>query len=320
MTTDDAVQYQFASLLMPGRHGMVELRHLRYFLAVVDHGTTARAAEATLVAQPSLSRQLRRLEAELGLPLFDHSGARLRLTSAGRQFAPVARDLLARATAAQEAARALSTGQVSRISIAAPVTTIADVIAPFIATTSAQDAMITVQEVLPADAYDALWHGVDLAISSTPPPLHLAGGAVARLPVHAYAPPGHPWHGRPRVSVRELVAQPLLLLTREHGTRRLFDHAVLSAGVRYSTAFETSIPQIAQALAAAGHGIAVVSDDPRYGLHPIALDTVEGPISISLFAGWDPSHYAAESIAPLVDRLREYCVSRYGTQAVPAGT
>ncbi|MEV4287692.1 LysR family transcriptional regulator [Nonomuraea bangladeshensis] len=295
----------------------MELRHLRYFLAVVDHGTTARAAEAALVAQPSLSRQLRRLEADLKLALFDHSGGRLRLTSAGRQFVPIARDLLARAAAAQEAARALGTGQVSRITIAAPVTTIADVIAPFIATTGGHDAMITVQEVLPADAYDALWRGADVAISSAPPPLHLAGGAVARLPVLAYPPPGHPWEGRARVGIAELAEQPLLLLTAEHGTRRLFDHAVLRAGVRYATAFETSIPQIAQALAAAGRGVAVVSDDPRYGLHPVSVDGTDGPISISLFAGWSAGHYAAATIAPLVERLSSYCVDRYGAEAAP---
>lgn len=295
----------------------MELRHLRYFLAIVDHGSTTRAAEALLVAQPSLSRQVRRLEAEIGLQLFHHSGTRLKLTPAGHRFVPIARDLLARAAAAREAAAALGTGQVSRIAIAAPVTTIADVIAPFIATTAADDAMITVREVLPAEAYQALWHGADLAISSSPLPSHLAGGSIARLPLLAYAPPGHPWSGRETATITELSTQPLLLLTPEHGTRRLFDHAVLRAGVRYAAAFETSIPQIAQALAAAGHGIAVVSDDPRYGLRPIAIGTDDGPLQISLFAGWDPSHYASDAIEPLVERLRTFCVHRYGASAAP---
>lgn len=293
----------------------MELRHLQYFVAVVDAGSTVKAAEAVLVAQPSLSRQLRRLEADLGISLFDHVGGRLRLTAAGHQFVPIARDLLARATAARGAATALGTGRVSRIAIAAPVTTIADVIAPFIATTSADDVMITVQEVLPAVAYDALWRGADLAISSSPPPRELLGGPVARLPVLAYPPPGHPWVGRGEASIAELATQPLLLLTSEHGTRRLFDQASQRAGVRYTAAFETSIPQIAQALAAAGHGIAVVSDDPRYGLTPTVIRAADGPLHIGLFAGWDASHYAAPTIGPLVDRLRAYCVSQYGPNA-----
>ncbi|HEX5596643.1 MAG TPA: LysR family transcriptional regulator [Micromonosporaceae bacterium] len=294
----------------------MELRHLRYFLAVVDAGTTTKAAELVLVAQPSLSRQLRRLEADLGLSLFDHRAGRLRLTSAGREFVPIARDLLARATAARDAATALSTGQVSRIAIAAPVTTTADVIAPFIATTTAADVMITVQEVLPAQAYEALWRGADLAISSVPPPRHLTGGIIARLPLFAYPPPGHPWEGKERINVVDLVAEPLLLPTEEHVTRRIFDHAVLQAGVRFDAACETSIPQVAQALAAAGHGVAVVSDDPRYGLSPMRVDGIDQPVEIVLFAGWDPSHYASRVIGPLVDRLRDYCVRRYGAQAL----
>lgn len=295
----------------------MELRHLRYFLAVVDAGSTLKAAEAVLVAQPSLSRQLRRLEGELGLALFDHSGGRLRLTAVGHRFVPIARDLIARAEAARDAATALGTGQVSRIAIAAPVTTIADVIAPFIATTNASDVMITVREVLPAEAYQALWNGADLAISSSPPPRDLAGGPVARLPVLAYPPPGHPWNGRDSASIAELATQPLLLLTREHGTRRLFDHAAQRAGVRYNAAFETSIPQIAQALAAAGHGIAVVSDDPRYGLRPLTVHATGGPLHIGLFAGWDASHYAADTIGPLVARLSAYCIAQYGPSSAP---
>jgi DNA-binding transcriptional LysR family regulator len=297
--------------------GIVELRHLRYFLAVVEHGSVSRAAEQVLVAQPALSRQIRRLESELGFVLFDRGTGRLLLTSAGRSFLPVARDLLARAAAAREAATALATGQVSQLTVAAPVTTIADVVAPFVAGTSAADPMITVQEVLPADAYAALHSGADLAVSSAPPPRHLDTLGVARLPVLAYVPAAHPWAGRAAVDLTELVTQPLLLLTAEHGTRRLLDHAVLRAGVRYHVSFETAGPQIAQALAAAGHGVAVVSDDPRYGLHALGIEGEDGPMRIALHAAWDPSHYAAPVIARLARRLRDFCVARYGVGAAP---
>ncbi len=295
----------------------MELRHLRYFLAVVEHGSVSRAADQVLVAQPALSRQIRRLESELGFPLFDRGTGRLLLTPAGRSFLPIARDLLARASAAREAATALATGQVSQLTVAAPVTTIADVVAPFVADTSADDPMITVQEVLPAEAYAALHSGADLAVSSAPVPRHLATLPVARLPVLAYVPPRHPWGDRATVGLAELVTQPLLLLTAEHGTRRLLDHAVLRAGVRYHVALETAGPQIAQALAAAGHGVAVVSDDPRYGLHALGIDGGDGPLRIALHAAWDPSHYAAPVITELSRRLRGFCVARYGASAAP---
>lgn len=296
----------------------MEIRHLRYFIAVVDHGSTTKAAEALFVAQPSLSRQIRRLEGQLGLRLFEHVGGRLRLTPAGRQFLPIARDLAARCDAAQDAATALGNGEVARISLAAPVTTIADVIAPFIAGMRGDTPMLTVEEVPPADAYSALWRGADLAISSVPPPPRLVGGEIARLPLLAYAPPGHPWEDEHGLRIEQLVTQPLLLLTSEHGTRQLFDQALQRAGVHCAAVFETAIPQIAQALAAAGHGVAVVSDDPRYGLRPLLIHTAEGPLRISLYAGWDASHYAAHTIAPLVDDLRAYFVDRYGVGAAPA--
>lgn len=295
----------------------MEIRHLRYFIAVVDHGSATKAAEALFVAQPSLSRQIRRLESELGLRLFEHVGGRLHLSPAGRQFLPIARDLTARCDAAREVASALGNGEAGRIALVAPVTTIADVIAPFIAGMAADAPMLTVEQVPPADAYSALWRGADLAISSVPPPAHLAGREIARVPLLAYPPAGHPWEDEPHLGIEQLATQPLLLLTPEHGTRQVFDQALQRADTVCAAVFETSIPQIAQALAAAGHGVAVVSDDPRYGLRPVPIHTSDGPLRISLFAGWDASHYAAGTIAPLVNDLRSYFVERYGIGAAP---
>ena len=59
------------------------LQQLRYFLAAAEKGSFSAAAEALQMAQPSLSDQIRRLEAELGVPLFTRAGRRLVLTEAG---------------------------------------------------------------------------------------------------------------------------------------------------------------------------------------------------------------------------------------------
>src|ERR687897_2157402 len=64
------------------------LQQLSYFLAAAEHGSFSAAAESLHMAQPSLSEQIRRLEAELGVPLFARSGRGLRLTEAGRLFLP----------------------------------------------------------------------------------------------------------------------------------------------------------------------------------------------------------------------------------------
>ena len=67
------------------------LQQLRYFLAAAEHGSFSAAAESLLMAQPSLSEQIRRLEAELGVALFTRAGRRLVLTEAGRMLRPARR-------------------------------------------------------------------------------------------------------------------------------------------------------------------------------------------------------------------------------------
>jgi LysR family transcriptional regulator, hca operon transcriptional activator len=84
----------------------MELRHLRYFVAVAEAGSLTVAAEKTLhTAQPSLSRQIRDLEYEVGVPLMNRSVHGIELTAAGRAFLDHARLALTQAAAAAEAAR-----------------------------------------------------------------------------------------------------------------------------------------------------------------------------------------------------------------------
>ena len=75
---------------------------------------------------------------------------------------------------------------------------------------------------------------------------------------------------------------------------------------------------MAQALAAAGRGVAVLSDDPRFGLQPLRVTAPDGPVHISLYAAWSPDHHAAATLSVLARRLAEFCVERYGAQVSPA--
>ena len=84
----------------------MELRHLRYFIAVAEEGSLTLAAEKRLhTAQPSLSRQIRDLEYEVGVQLMSRSVHGIELTAAGKAFLDHARLALAQADAAKEAAR-----------------------------------------------------------------------------------------------------------------------------------------------------------------------------------------------------------------------
>lgn len=83
----------------------MELRHLRYFVAVAEEQNVTRAAERLHVSQPPLSRQIRDLEEELGVVLFDRGPKTMRLTSAGELFLEEARQLLEQVEQAIERVR-----------------------------------------------------------------------------------------------------------------------------------------------------------------------------------------------------------------------
>jgi len=104
----------------PYRLGMLaqmELRHLRYFVAVAEEQNVTRAAMRLHVSQPPLSRQIRGLEDELGVALFDHDANAVRLTEAGRVFLTEARMILRRAEEAVQMAKDVAGGKRGEIQI-----------------------------------------------------------------------------------------------------------------------------------------------------------------------------------------------------------
>src|SRR5215212_6851092 len=95
----------------------MELRHLRYFVAVAEEENVTRAASRLHVSQPPLSRQIHDLEDELGVPLFERGAKSLRLTEAGRLFLNEARAVLERAEQAASAVKALGSGLTGELNI-----------------------------------------------------------------------------------------------------------------------------------------------------------------------------------------------------------
>jgi len=98
----------------------MELRHVRYFLAVAEHLNFSKAAQQLHIAQPPLSRQIRQLEDELGVDLFARNKHRVQLTKAGHAFLDEGRKLVMQAGHATEAARHAQKGEsgIVRIGIA----------------------------------------------------------------------------------------------------------------------------------------------------------------------------------------------------------
>lgn len=96
---------------------MIELRRLRYLVAVADEGHITRAAERLGIQQPPLTRQIRALEEELGVALFERLPRGMRPTEAGRVVVEEARDVLARAERIKETAQRAARGEQGRLAV-----------------------------------------------------------------------------------------------------------------------------------------------------------------------------------------------------------
>ena len=299
---------------MPTGHSLahVDLRLLSTFRTVAELGSVSAASRRTLVGQPALTRQLQQLERQVGLALFARDAGRLVLTPGGRRFLAAAVEVLDTAETARSLARSLAAGRLDRVRAAAPTTTLTDVLAPFLATLAPDDPLITVEEAHAPDAVAGLRSRYDLALVTAPPPPALRSLQVAVLPVWAHVARAHPLARGDEVALTELGAHRLLVLGPTARSRRVLDEALVAAGVAATELLECSNPQVAQGLAAAGRGVAVLSDDPRFDLVPLRVMTTGGALTLTLHAAWDDRHHAADALALLAGRLRDFCAERYG--------
>jgi LysR family transcriptional regulator, cyn operon transcriptional activator len=110
----------------------MELRHLRYFVTVADAGGVSRAAARLNISQPALSRQIRDLETELGVSLFDRRGRRLVLTGEGEDLLTRGRQLLTDADSFRERAGALRGGDTGIIRVGVAPLTLESLLPPFL--------------------------------------------------------------------------------------------------------------------------------------------------------------------------------------------
>jgi DNA-binding transcriptional LysR family regulator len=195
----------------------MELRHLRYFVAVAEEGGFSRAARRLHVVQPTLSMQIRDLEHELGGPLFDRGARRTRLTPAGRTFLAEARQVLAQADRAQAAARAAlrgETGQV-RIGVAGAAVFGGMVAGRIRAFHEARPLVgIELREATPSVQRAAILAGeLDIGYSALPAPAdepRLASTPVGTVPFLVALPVGHPLAERKSLSAKQIDGEELI--------------------------------------------------------------------------------------------------------------
>jgi DNA-binding transcriptional LysR family regulator len=186
----------------------LDLRLVRYFTVVAEHRHFGRAAEALRVAQPSLSRQIRHLEQQLGARLLDRTPQGSRLTEAGEVFLPLARALLR--SADQAAARTRAAAQPSRITIGY---TIGLIVTPAVRQLRREHPDADVQTLhldwnQPREAL--LDHRVDAVVTRLP--LRTGGLHVTILydePRVLLVPLDHRLAGKESVSIDDIADEPI---------------------------------------------------------------------------------------------------------------
>lgn len=139
----------------------MELRHLRYFIAVAEELHFTRAAMRLNIAQPPLSQQVRQLEKELGVQLLWRSKRRVQLTDAGRAFLEEARRALAQADQAARVAKLVQSGQIGKVSLAFVDTAVNTVLPDLMRTHKARypTVQVTLRQLSPSRQIEALLAG-----------------------------------------------------------------------------------------------------------------------------------------------------------------
>jgi LysR family cyn operon transcriptional activator len=259
----------------------MELRHLRYFLAVAERLSFTQAAAKVHVTQSTLSHQISQLEAELGHLLFERKRGRVTLTAAGGLFLPKAVKALAELDSGiaiiNEATREL-TGE---LRIGTTPTLNMEVIPKCVALFTQQhpSVHVLVDEGAGSQLIVALRAG-DFDVLLHYRPLRLEGLLFEPLyseEMVVVVNPNHAWHTRKRIRVVELHRRELVLPPRKFSTRVQLDEAFEAAGTEPFVSTELSSIAAMLALVQRSPIAAIVSRSAvpaHLGLHVIAL---EGP-------------------------------------------
>lgn len=247
----------------------IELRHLRYFVAVARELSFSRAAEQLHIAQPPLSRQIRDLEDELGTQLLDRSSRPIRLTTAGRFFQSQAQQLLDRMVEAQEATARIAEGRRTWFGLGFVPSTLYGALPEVIRRFREGQPSVELGliEMTTVEQFDALKTGrIDIGFGR----LNIedddvVSELVRNEPVVAALPVNHRFNRHKSLSLAKLASEPLLLYPAK--PRPSYADQVLemfhSHGLKPTVALETNEVQTAIGLVVAGLGYALVPESVR---------------------------------------------------------
>jgi LysR family transcriptional regulator, hydrogen peroxide-inducible genes activator len=240
----------------------MEIHQLRYFVAVADEGSFSRAAAKVRVAQPSLSQQIRKLEAEVGQPLFDRLPRSVVLTEAGRCLMDYARQILASIGDARRCVDELK-GEIAGNLAVGAIPTIAPYVLPELVVTFQkhypQVTLEIVEDVTSGITRRIEAGELDVAIASTcqqTPTLRRE--SLGAEPLLALLPEGHPMAKKALIELDDLKSQRFLLLHEMHCLSQQVNHLLESRRLRPEIALAGSQLTTIANMVAAAIGVSIV--------------------------------------------------------------
>ncbi len=301
----------------------MEIRQIRYFVAVIDCGSLSQAARQVHVAQSALSKQMSALEDELGVQLFYRSSNGVVASEAGKVFYEYAQGMLKHLADARAAVTS-SPGAVSGSIVVALPQSVATILAmPLMRAVAARYPQVAfhLNEELTGNVMDQLIHGrVDLALfTSLDLPAQVLFSAVLEEDFYlihrakaADAPPAG------EVSLEQALARPLVFPSQAHGhsTRTLVEHAVKQHGLAVGEiAMEVNSVHILKSAVEAGIGHTIMPlnlamreiEDGRLVAHRIAAHGLSRTLGICSCASMPASHLKTLISELIREVVRDMC-------------
>jgi DNA-binding transcriptional LysR family regulator len=263
-------QYHLPCAAMPFRHDgtPMELRHLRYFLAVAEALNFTKAATQLRIAQPALSRQVQDLEDEIGVDLLRRSPRGVTLTAEGKLFLEEVRDILKRADESVEKVRSLARGEYGELHVGYAPSPSSEILPPALA--AFQKAAPRVRVVLHDLASQELIAGLldgtlELAVTveqTDEPTSGIEFEELCRYPFCLAMASSHPLARRKSISLEEVIAQPLIGLRRRDYSEyyRILDRMFASLKSRPRIAVECDGSSSMLTELETGSGVAIVTN------------------------------------------------------------
>jgi DNA-binding transcriptional LysR family regulator len=298
----------------------IELRHLRYFIAVAEDLSFSKAAERLGMAQPPLSQQIQRLETLVGHPLFERR-PRVRLTPAGEAFLLAARRALAQVEQGVEATHRAARGEIGAVTVGFAASMILSIVPEVVRAFRKQFPGVDLQlrELSSAAQVQALRDGqIDVGLVREPLPLGDLGKGELRFETIggesfvAVLPPEHPLAGQRRIPLPELAEEPFVHFPR-HVAPGLYDRILTlcqDAGFHPRVVQEAHEWLTIVGLVEAGMGVSLVPESFRklkWGKVVYRPLTLEGGA-----AGVDPRYaitlcWRADGERPAVEAFLRTC-------------